>query len=299
MNRSYHCPTRLIWLILLIAAEALAGSQAWSYDSEIHQQLTFIAAREFNRCVEDTPEIERLSALDTRYIAKANVAQADTNVFVRMFRWSYYNRDDQTNRSTWGVIDTRFHDHFDALVGELAHTDRPRRRLRVLGRLLSYIQKVSSPSYAVPVFSGRWWRLSLGDRFNRFPVDTEAVQQAVAQMCGSVVAPPPESYQQVLVDAANDTIAAVRSRINGFPATWEAYWRIADEPDRFGEYGRAGNSFGERTEFPCGDGERCLLLDNDPLYGDFAAQRHAAAVLASMRALAILQRKHALQAGSR
>ena len=31
-----------------------------------------------------------MSALDTRYIVRANVAQAESNVFIRMFRWNYY-----------------------------------------------------------------------------------------------------------------------------------------------------------------------------------------------------------------
>ncbi len=35
--------------------------------------------------------------------------------------------------------------------------------------------------------------------------------------------------------------------------------------------------------------QRCLLLEDDPLYHDFAAQRHVAAVYATMRAIALLQ----------
>jgi len=290
MNRFNPLRTRRSCLILLVAVEALAGVRAWAYESEIHQQLTFIAARQFNACAQDRAGVERLSALDTRYIVKANVAQADPNMFARMFRWSYYNRDDQTNRSAWGVIDTRFHEHFNDLSTNLQQTEKHEQRLRLLGRLLSYIQKVSSPSYAVPVFSGRWWRFSLGDRFNRFPVDAQAVEQAVAGRCTGLVASG-STYKQVLVDTADETVMAVQAPIFGFPATWESYWRIADRPEEFGEYGRAGNSFGERTEFRCGEQERCLLLNNDPLYSEFATQRHIAAVLATMRALAILQHR--------
>ena len=275
-------------LLIIVTLEVGLCGYAWGYESDIHQQLTFIAARQFNECVQDRPDIERLSALDTRYIVKANVAQAEGNVFVRMFRWNYYNRDDQTNRSAWGIVETRFHEHFNELVDQLQNETRRRRQLNTLGQILAYIQKVSSPPQAVPVFTTRWWRFSLTDRFNRYPVDAQRVEQAVASSCPYVVVPH-QTYQQILMDTAEDTVTAVQSQIFGFPTTWESYWTFAREADEFGEYGRAGNSFGERTEFRCGEEQRCLLLDNDPLYADFATDRHVAAVIATMQAMALLQ----------
>ena len=276
-----------LWLTALLAADFLAGTRAWAYTPEIHQQLTFIAARQYNHCMQDSAQHERLSALDTRYIVKANVAQADTNLFVRMFRWNYYNPADQSNRSAWWLVETRFHGHFAELAEQLDSSERKRKRLQTLGKLLTYIQKVSSPPHAVPVFTGRWWRFSMSDRFNRFPVDADAVEQAVESACEGLIRPD-DSLQRLLIDAANETLAAVKSPIAGFPATWESYWELAAEAGDFGEYGRAGNSFGERTEFRC-DGERCLLLKDDPLYAEFALQRHVAAVIASMRAIALMQ----------
>lgn len=277
------------WLLCLTALSGCIAPQlVWAYEPDIHQQLTFIAARQFNRCVADHPQITRLSALDTRYIAKANVALADTNVFVRMFRWDYYNREDQTNRSSWGLIDTRFHDHFDQLVINVERDDRREQRLRSLGRLLTYLQNVTSPPHAVPVYTGRWWRFSIGDRFNRYPVDTDEVERLVMDSC-EVLWGPPQTFQQILIDTADATSRAVQSEIYGFPATWESYWEFGRRADDFGEYGPAGNSFGERTEFRCGKEDRCLLLKNDPLYEDFALQRHVAAVIASMRAMLRLQ----------
>jgi len=277
---------RFLWLSLLLVAETGCLGVAWAYTPEIHQQLTFIAARQYNRCVQDTRKFDRLSALDTRYIVKANVAQADTNWFVRMFRWSYYNRADQTNRSAWWLVETRLHGHFTELVDDLEQGPKKRRRLQTLGQLLNYFQKVSSPPYVVPVFSGRWWRFSMNDRFNRFAVDAQAVERAAADLC-PVVLEPADSYEAVLREAAAETVAAVKSSISGFPATWQSYWQFADKDDAFGEYGRAGNNFGARTEFRCG-GERCLLLRDDPLYSEFARQRHVAAVKASMQAIALM-----------
>ena len=73
-------------LLLIAAMPAFAG------ESAVHQQLTFLAAKQLSRC-DQTSELQPLSALDTRYVVRANIAQADSNVFWRMFRWNYYNRD--------------------------------------------------------------------------------------------------------------------------------------------------------------------------------------------------------------
>lgn len=289
MNRLRRCKA----ILLLTALEALASpTVTLGYEGKIHQQLTFIAARQFNRCVESHPDIQRLSALDTRYIVRANVAQAEASVFVRMFRWSYYNRRDQSNKSSLGFIDTRFHDHFKNLVKNIERAKNRRARLRNLGRVLNYVQDVSSPPHAVPVYTGRWWRLSYGDRFDKYAVNAERTAQAIEASCTYVVSPP-ETYQAVLQDVASDTITSVQGQIFGFPTTWESYWKFARKDDEFGEYGPAGNSFGERTEFRCGAGERCLLLPNDPLYDDFAMDRHIAAVVATMRAMVLLQLREA------
>ncbi|MEM7079230.1 MAG: hypothetical protein AAF513_11440 [Pseudomonadota bacterium] len=285
-----------MWLRWLLLCCLFWSPAARAYESRIHQELTFIAARQFNDCVLALAEVPRLSALDTRFLAKANVAQAEGNFFVRMFRWNYYNPDAQQNRSTLGVIETRFHSHFNNVLKNLVQADTRTARLRQLGRVINYVQDVTSPPHVVPVYTGRWWRLSLADRFNQYRIDADRVEMALQDSCDymldtvlvdeeQVVSP----YAQILIDTAGETITSVQGQIFGFPVTWEAYWRFADDVGDFGEYGPAGNSFGERTEFRCGDRERCLLLKNDPLYRDFAFDRHVAAVLATMKVLYVLQ----------
>jgi len=285
MNKLLHSP--LILLSGIICALTWSAD-SWGYEAQLHQQLTFIAARQYNRCAQDNPQLARLSALDTRYIVKANVAQADANIFVRMFRWNYYNRKDQSNRSTLGMIETRFHERFEGLAEELLDADESHRHLRNLGRIVNYLQDVTAPAHVVPVYTGRWWRFSLSDRFNRFPIDAPRVEQLVAAQC-HVLDDAGSNFTGILKATADTTLAAVQSQIYDFPTTWEAYWKLARDAEDFGEYGRAGNQFGNRTEFRCGDGQRCLLLENDPLYQDFATQQHVAAVLASMRSFRLLQ----------
>ena len=258
MKRLSAC--RLLLLLSTLSLVTGWAGRVLAYEAEIHQQLTFMAARHFNRCAEQRFDLTPLSALDTRYIVKANVGQADSNFFVRMFRWDYYNRADQTNRSTMGLIETRFHDHFESLSRNIERRTRHQDRLRHLGRLIHYVQNVSSPAQVVPVYAGRWWRLSFSDRFDRFPVDVRKTEEALEDSCAYLF-DVPDDYQAVLVELASDTIASVQGQISGFPATWEAFWTLADDAADFGEYGPAGNTFGERTEFRCGDKSRCLLLE--------------------------------------
>ena len=273
-----------VWALLLFGS-----APAFAYEPQIHQQLTFLAARQFNECAQNHPQIQRLSALDTRYVVRSNAAQADGNFFVRMFRWNYYNRLDQSNRTAWYLIDTRFHQHFEGLLENVDEPKDRQQQLRDLGRLVNYIQNVTSPPHVVPVYTGRWWRLSWSDRFDSFPLDAARVEAAIAGNCEPLVSSTKTSYKDVLVAVAESTIEAVREPIYGFPTTWESYWKLAEKSDEFGEYGPAGNHFGVRAQFRCGKGERCLLLKDDPLYRDFAFERHVAAALATMRAFGRLQ----------
>jgi len=95
-------------------------------------------------------------------------------------------------------------------------------------------------------------------------------------------------YSSILEATANQSLAAIRQPIPGMPTTWQSFWRLASDPSDFGEYGPAGNRFGARTSFRCGD-ERCVLLNKDPLYAEFAQARHVDAVVGTMRVLHSLQ----------
>ena len=83
------------WLLLI------AAMPAFGYESAVHQRLTFLAAKQLSRC-DQTSELQPLSALGT-YVVRANIAQADSNVFWRMFRWNYYNRDAAQSRAALGL----------------------------------------------------------------------------------------------------------------------------------------------------------------------------------------------------
>ena len=269
--------------------------QVASYEGDIHQRLTFMAAKQLSLCDQASGD-SLISALDTRYIVRANVAQAESNVFVRMFRWNYYNRDQGKEKGALGIIDTRFHAHFNSLVSDLGKVSKSEERYKTLGKLLNYIQDVTSPSKVVPVFTNRWWRLSFYDRFDRFPIDVTQMEASLLKSCAEIQKFAQSSlgksieqiFQSILQETAEKTIEEVRKPIAGLPADWTYFWAFG-ETDEFGNYGPAGNKFGERTAFDCGSNQKCLLLDKDPIYRDFANQLHFNSIIATMKSIRILQ----------
>lgn len=275
----------------LVAMLLFLSPPALGYESAVHQAFTFLAAKQFNRCIENTP-VAPLTPLQVRYIARSNVAQSDVNPFVRMFRWNYYDRSEEAERSALWLIDTRFHGQFNERVRRLERAEDDVAAYKEFGRIVSFLQQVTSPPRVVPVYTGRFWRLSFSDRFDSFPVDEAALNQAVEQDCSFLEAVEAD-YHAILSETARDTLAAVVEPISGMPVSWQVFWTLADEERGFGEYGSAGNNFGRKVEFRCGDDERCLLLKDDPLYQEFALERHLQAVRATMAAMYLSQRQNA------
>jgi hypothetical protein len=265
----------------------LVAANAWAYKGSDHQFLTFLAAKQFNRCVEGT-DIPALTPLQVRYMARANAGLVDRSVLARMFNWRYYDREDQSEQSMMWIVDTRFHDHFNDLAQRVNALEDPMDAYQDLGRILSYVQLVTSPAHVVPVYTARFWRFSFADRFDGFPLDEEALERRVDGDC-SFLDEIPASHEQILGSVAQRTMEAVVAPIPGMPVAWSAFWNPSRDPGDFGDYGPAGNSFGRRTEFRCGDGQRCVLLKDDPLYAEFALDRHADAVQGTLSAILLMQ----------
>ena len=286
----------------ILVAAALVTVSPIAYEGDIHQELTFIAARQYNQCTEDT-HLATLTPLEVRYIAIANANQADAAWWRRMFRWNYYNRDDQSSSKLLWLFDTRMHNHYRSTLRRLEEARDLSRRFTNLGRIINYVQDATTPVHVVPVYTARWWRFSVADRFNGFPVDAEGVTAALGEDC-SAIRSTDVGFENLLVTTAERTIDSVTESIPGLPVSWEAFWELGDDPDDFGHYGNAGNNFGREARFRCDrpeDGRRknCVLVQNDPLYREYAQARHVDAVQATITAMAMMQeRVHGTAAAS-
>lgn len=275
-----------------MVAASLCPPVALAYEGNIHEQLTFLAARQYNRCAEET-HLATLTPLQVRYIAIANANQADAAWWRRMFRWNYYNRDDQSTGKIMWMVETRMHNHFGDTLRRLEGARDLSRRFTNLGRVINYLQDATTPAAVVPVYTARWWRFSVSDRFNAFPVDTNALTVALGEDC-TAVRHADAGFDHLLVSTADRTIASVTEPIPGLPVTWEAFWELNDDAGGFGHYGNAGNNFGRETRFRCDVSERprrrnCVLVDGDPIYRQYAQARHLDAVRVTITAMATMQ----------
>lgn len=298
LGRSLACAARCRATVaagILLLAGGAPGN-ALAYDGEIHQQLTFIAARHYNQCAEGT-SLALLTPLQVRYIAKANANQAEKPWWQRLFRWNYYDRSERSPGRVLWLLETRMHNSFRDTLVRLDSAQDLGRRFTSLGRVVGHVQDATTPSFVAPIFTTRWWRFNIGDRFASFPVNGQALAAPEQGLCAAARGAD-GTFEALLAATADRTLASIREPIRGLPATWEAFWEFDKDEDDFGSYGAAGNNFGRQTTFRC-PGERsrdCVLLAGDPLYYEFAEARHLDAVRATVSALAIMQRRMAAAA---
>jgi hypothetical protein len=268
--------------VLIGVVLSLIAVAARAYDPDIHQQLTFMAVKQFDRCIEGTT-LDRLTPLEIRYIVRTNVSSVDAGFFRGLVSWRFYDRSEADDHSLLWIISTRMNQAFQDALDDLEEAEGFAERYANLGRMIGHIQDMSAPSYAVPVYYPRWWRLSFSDRFNSYPVNVDELERRLADSCDEFMNGPPRDPREILRSTADDTIDALKRPIEGMPATWEAFWEVGKSGE-FGSFGPAGNSFGRRTEFDC-NRSTCRLRDRDPRYIDFALGRHHQAVIATMQTM--------------
>lgn len=275
----------------LLCVLSCAAGPAVGYVTDTRQQLTFLAAKQFNQCVAGT-EVPPLTALQVRNIVRANVSESEASWWHRATRWGFYDRRNQeTDQALLGSVDTRMHGRFNAAARRAFANDDEQdlQRFEHLGMVVHFLQSVTVPANVVPVFHPRPWRWNGTDRFTAFRLDRDALSHELTGTCAALLATPQSENLPTLLDrTAAVTIANIRSPIADMDATWQVFWQ-EDEPGEFGDYGAAGNNFGDAARFPCGE-SRCELLVDDPIYQEFALHQHRLAALSTMRAMLILQR---------
>ena len=284
--------SRRACLGIFCSISIVATTSVSAFTAARHQELTFLAAQEFNQCVAPS-SVPRLTALQVRYIARANRGIADRNFWRRLSRWDYYDRDQQSGQKLLGFVDTRFHEFFRRSTARLGEQSESRKIYSTLGEIVHYLQEVASPAHVVPIRIVRPLRFRVTDSFDSYPIDKARLIQAPRDRCASVLGLDSSSamdLNQLLVSTADRTIESVQTSIQGMPATWQAFWKLGDAGS-FGDYGVAGNNFGRRTSFRCPlePDQRCLLLEDDPIYAEYAAGQHMLAIEATMIAIGLLQ----------
>ena len=79
-NPGHHAETAGVCCAARSLPAVCCADTSAAYDPALHQQFTFIAAKQLNRCLEGS-SLPRLTPLQVRYIAKSDVAQAQGSWF--------------------------------------------------------------------------------------------------------------------------------------------------------------------------------------------------------------------------
>lgn len=250
----------------------------------------------------------------------------------RARNWHFYDafRDtDQRMRSRYGPLNVHasLHRIFARRLNDLqAAVDAQdiEAVYRLSGRVIHYIQDMAVPAHVAPIYHAkpgdswieRWLIEDEPDPFDRLIGDAPVLPRMFVNSCQSLRMDNQHlrarsstqnsvgALNQLLVDLAEETRSAIQAEIpvaTGHPLygmTWEtAFWRLRrGDPDaNYPEGTRAGFShygvFG-REGFKL-DSPQCGPHTGNNVCAEFVAARHMAVVLASLRALLLINDAYA------
>ncbi len=279
---------------------------AQAFSVENHVELTTAAVAQVVACVSGYPgRWDHLRGVElpgrAELLSTCNTKQDDLRRKVMM--WHFPQRGQPIPGSPWQAPFTAGATSFDQYFHDVATTLRTDVQAveiyPAVGTLLHYLQDAAVPAHAVPIFhpSARWG----GDNFDGYPVapfqpandlaTCERLLDGGAQLA---------SLQTLLDSTIDGTLEAIQrpiatsevaftgraSALSKVPRDWTLFWDLRREADGFANYGCVGDRFGK-------GGLRCRQPGRNPkveispkAYSDFAADRHRAAVHASVQAIA-------------
>ena len=202
-------------------------SRAWQVPD--HKILTERAVRLYERCHD-----LRFTPTEIKSLVKGSVSE-DFNLAVKWLKNSHYYNPDKWVRTLYRD-DAGYRVQY--LTEKLLAGRQP--QLRLLGKIMHFVQDVSSPTHVVPIVH------NLSDGFEKFKLP------ASATISLNLPCPPDEAAapQDLLKREARHTLATLRSTAwgtkNGEPYefSWTLFWSEG-LGSRFGHYGFFGNNFGE------------------------------------------------------
>jgi len=286
LKRNFHC------CLLLAVSSIFVNSSAYAYYPAIHESLTKLAIERYNHC-QSTLGLPEFNLTLANLISEANSHEDTQFIFKRILNWHFYDVNKEEKKLLF--FDTRLHRHFNAL--ELSLLSRPpdmTERGRLLGALLHYIQDVSVPAHVAPIFHPRL-ELPAQDSFDEYPVaqlwqNRENLEKNITcpqfnrDLQATIDAT--DQYNRLLDRVALQTRVAITQPIADLPVTWNAFW-LTGEKGEFGEYGIAGNHFGEQVSIPCAE-SICKIEAGDKIYVEFAFVQHRLAIQASVDAIYLM-----------
>lgn len=305
--------------LLVLLVTLLFGTSALAYDGSVHKQITQAAVKAFNDCLASDPSLPAGYAISdaglVKDVVKANRNEDGTLLTypVRLGNWHFYNTNNVPNTG-WPkhFLDVIFDKKVASLKEAVEEQQSVAKLYRKAGKVMHYIQDVSSPPHVVPVYHWKFLGMGIKEPFDSYEVDLKKFQELLtpsADQCKDLLAGDIDfdvlmsKDAQATFDMMSKPIP-VTNAAGEEPYKWAAFWRPAGsaEPacsDRkakegFGSYGRFCNQFGEKSPLP----EQAEPIEiPSSVYDDFFMTQFLQARNSSVKVLAWTMRQNLAQAG--
>ena len=213
--------------MLLVMCLWSVPSKAWRTSD--HEIITQRAVQLYERC-----HALRFTSTEINSLVEGNLSE-DYNLAVKWLKNSHYYNPDK-----W--VRTLYRDDAGYRVQYLTEKLLARRmpQLRLLGKIMHFVQDVASPTHVVPIVH------NLSDGFEKFKLPA-TVTAALNLPCPPAEAAPP---QVMLTREARRTLASIRGLAwatrdgERYEFSWTLFW-AEGLGSRFGHYGFFDNNFGE------------------------------------------------------
>ena len=213
--------------MLFALCSAAVLNTAWRVSD--HKMLTRRAVQLYERCY-----ALRFTPTEVKSLVAGNVSE-DFNLAVKWLKNSHYYHPNKWIRTLYRD-DAGYRVQY--LMEKLLAGRQP--QLRLLGKIMHFVQDVASPSHVVPVVHG------LSDGFEKFKLPAAATTTGDLPCPPANAAPPPA----VLKREALRTLATLRDTAQAtrdgepYEFSWTLFWSEG-LGSRFGYYGFFGNNFGQ------------------------------------------------------
>lgn len=290
---------RIIKLTLLAICIVASPTDGYAYLPVIHETLTRIAGERFNECAVRKGH-EPLKCESIGNIVKGVRYEDDQFILKRLLTWHFYDRSPKKRES---IIckRTRLHARFDELSKRVNRSAPSKEAYSELGKLIHYLQDVTVPAHAIPIFHPTpilKWPFTKNDSFDEFAVQKSDSTDIANEECDNLLEGGiGKSYNELLSATAQSTLNSISEPIGDTSETWSVFWQLS-EPGSFGCYGPEGNNFGKAIPLDC-EGEACNLEEGDPIYVEYAKARHLEAIDVTIRAILNYQQRAGVLGQSR
>lgn len=207
----------------------------YAYHLSDHRWITSRAVLAYNHCY---PQ-QKISTLAAKSMIAGNLSE-DFNLANKWLKNSHYYNPTKWIRTLWRS-DASY--RMRELLPQVDEQQNERMTSRMVGKVLHFVQDMSSPTHVVPITHGMF------DGFEKYKIEAQSLY-AQEVPCPTIV----ESPLKTMKEQALQTLQRLKDieigRRDGKPwaFSWQLFW-TEGLGSSFGKYGFFGNRFGNSKAF--------------------------------------------------